>query len=226
MSTDITAATEVHLLNWFDKNRARLVQLGGLLAVGALIIGYYFWHKQQSEAAASEAVSKIGSGPYAAEEYLKIATEHPSAPAAQRAVVLAAGEYFAAGKFAEAQTQFERVTKDFAEGPFRIQATLGIAASLDAQGKADEAATRYSDLIQRYPTDPAATQARSALARVYEAQGKFTDALAIYQELARTESYTSFGLEAGVRLQALLAAHPELLPKTPAPTATLAPAQP
>ena len=226
MSTDIAAATEVHLLNWFDKNRARLVQIAGLLAVGALVIGYYFWHKQQSEVAASEAVSKIASGPYAAEAYLKIATEHPSAPAAQRAVVLAAGEYFAADKFPEAQTQFERVIRDFAEGPFRIQATLGVAACLDAQGKADEAATRYNDIIQRYPTDPAATQARSALARVYEAQGKFTDALAIYQELARTEAYTSFGLEAGVRLQALLAAHPELVPKPLAPAPALTPTQP
>ncbi|MFM2294823.1 MAG: Tetratricopeptide repeat-like domain [Verrucomicrobiota bacterium] len=218
MTTDIAVATEVHFFNWLEKNRARLIQGGVAVALGALVVSYYFYHKGETEAAASEAISKVQPGAGAADAYLKIAAENPGTPAAQRATVLAAGELFAAGKFTDAQTQFEKVGADVTDNALRAQAALGVAASLDAQGK-PEAATRYADIIQRFATDPAATQARSALARLYEATGKYTEAIPLYQELARSEAYSSIGLEAGVRLQALLANHPELLPKTPAPVA-------
>ncbi|MFM2083010.1 MAG: Tetratricopeptide repeat-like domain [Verrucomicrobiota bacterium] len=213
MTTDIAVATEVHFSNWLGKNRNRVIGGGVVIALVALAVSYYFYDKNQTEITASKAISKVQPGPNAADAYLKIATENPGTPAAERATLLAANELFAAGKYPDAQTQFERVATDFPGTQFRDQSALGIAASLAAQGKTADATTRYTDLIQRSPEAAAATQARASLASIYETQGKFTEAIPLYQELARAEAYSSIGLEAGVRLQALLAQHPELLAK-------------
>ncbi len=209
MSTDITTAAEFHLFNWLDKNRKLLIQAAAVLAVAALVVSFYLWKKGQKEVAAGEALSDI-SGANAAADYLKLAEEYPNTAAAPHAVLLAAGDLFDNGKYPEAQAQYERLTRDYPDSTLRVAATLGVAACLDAQGKIADAITRYNDFVKRYPSDGATSQARAALGRLYEAQGKPEQALQIYQELARAEANTSFGMEAAMRSQAVLAQHPEL----------------
>ena len=216
MNTEAAATLGWHrFLNWLESNWKKAAQAAAVVGLVALVVSFYFWRQDQQEIAAGEALSNV-TGTGGAEDYLKLAAQFSKTAAAPRAVLLAAGDLFAAGKYADAQAQFERVLHDYPESSFRVQAMLGVAASLDAQGKTADATTRYSDLIQRYPNDAVAAQAKSALARLYEAQNQPDKALQLYQDLARSEAYSSFGLEAGIRMQDLLAKHPELKAK-PAP---------
>jgi len=218
MSTDITTTAELHFFNWLDKNRKLLIQAAAVLAVAALVVSFYLWNKGQKEVAAGEALSDI-SGANAAADYLKLAEQYPNTAAAPHAVLRAAGDLFDNGKYPEAQAQYERLTRDYPDSTLRVAASLGLAACLDAQGKIADAITRYSDFIQHYPSDAAISQARAALGRLYEAQGKPDKALQIYQEVQRAEANSSFGMEAAMRAQAVLAQHPELRDVKP-PVAT------
>ncbi len=217
------APTAIHFersLNWLDTNRQKLTRIAVVVAVVALAASYYFWNQAQQEAAASAALSDVPPGAGAAEAHLKLAAKYPKTSAAPRAVLVAAGDLFAAGKLPEAETQFKRLLDEYSESPFRVQGLLGVAACLDAQGKIPDAVTRYEQIVARYPKEAVASQAKSALARLYEIQNKPAQALPLYEELQRTEAYSSFGLEANIRRLALLAKHPELA-KAKAPTASL-----
>ncbi len=211
------APTAIHFersLNWFDANRQKLIKIAIVAAIGALVVSYYVWSSNQQETNASAALSDVKPGAGAADDYLKLASQYPKTTAAPRAVLLAAGDLFATGKYTEAQAQFERLLRDYTDSPFRVPALLGVAASLDAQGNIAEATTRYSDIIQRYSKDAATAQAKSALARLHEIAGKPALALALYEDLQKTEAYNSFGLEANIRRLALLAKYPELAKAT------------
>ena len=94
-------------------------------------------------------------------------------------------------------------------------ASLGIVpAALDGIADAEKQAAGSWSVVSAEDgvraADARHAQARSALARLYEAQNQPDKALQLYRELARSESYSSFGLEAGIRMQDLLAKHPEL----------------
>jgi hypothetical protein len=118
---------------------------------------------------------------------------------------------------------FERFLRDFQDSPSRVTAVLGVAACLDAQGKKAEATAKYQDIVQRFGSDPGAAPAKSALARLLE-ENNPSQALALYQELARSEQNTSLGLESLVRMQNLVAKHPDLLKPTVPVTAPTTPA--
>jgi predicted negative regulator of RcsB-dependent stress response len=214
MTTEAPAAIQIERsINWLDANRTKLIQAAIVVVVLVVAVSFYLWNGGQKEIEASKALSNVSPGPGAADSYLKLAGEHSGTVAASRAVLLAAGELFSAGKYGEAQSQFARFEKEYANSPLRIQGLLGVAASLDAQNKTADAIARYEDLIKRHSDEPAMAQARSALARLYEAQNKPELALSLYDDLRRTEAYSSFGLEANIRRMDLLAKHPELAAK-------------
>lgn len=211
MSTDIATVAEFHLTNWWDKNKQRVIYLGGVVAVVALVASFFIWNKRQQEINASEVLSKVQPGPGMTQELLKVAGDFSGTAAAERALLMAAGSAFTDGKYAEAQSTYERFLRESPESPSRPAALLGVAASLDAQGKMADATAKYQDIIQRYANDPAAIPAKSALARLLERQGQLSQAMAMYQDLMRSQQNASYGLESMVRLQNLVAAHPELL---------------
>lgn len=211
MTTEAPTAIQLERsINWLEANKQLLIRIAVVVAVVALGISYFTWKSGQQEAAASAALSDVPPGPGAAEAYLKLAAQYPKTTAAPRAVLVAAGELFAAGKIAEADTQFKRLLDEYSDSPFRAQALLGAAACLDAQGKTAEAVSRYEQLVAQYSKDAVAAQAKSALGRLYEIQNQPAKALPLYEELQRTEAQSSFGLEASIRRLALLAKYPDL----------------
>lgn len=219
MSTDIATAAEFHLTGWYEKNKRQLAWGAGIVAVAALAVSFFYWKNGQREVDASEALSNLTPGQSAAQAYLKVSEQYAGTAAAGQALLLAASSSFTEGKYADAQAQFERFMKEQPESPSRPAALLGIAACFAAQGKTTEALQKYQDIAQRFPNDPVTAPAKAALARLHEAQNQFTQALPIYQELARNEVNQSYGLEAMVRMQDLLARHPELASANVAPAA-------
>lgn len=214
---------------WFEANRKQVIWGAGAVLVVGLATAIYFWRASAVEVSASDALSRLEAQlaiPGTAhnespEAYLKVADEHAGTKAAARALLRAGAAFFAQGKYAEAQTQFQRFTRDYPDSPYRPQAALGNAACLDALGKADEAAGLYKTLSEQNPNSNVGTQAKFALARIYEAQGKLELARALYEELGNGNVNNTIGNEAGLRAEELRA---KLPPPAAAPTTTITPA--
>ncbi len=217
---------------WAEKNKQQLLWA----AVAALVIGlggyYYTWHREASERTAAEELAKLRPTstpggvpvPVRAEDYLKLAGEHPGTQAAGRALLLGAGALFANGQYAEARTQFERFLNEHPATALRSEALYGSAACLEAQsGKATEAAAAFKNITDRYPTDAVAPRAKLALARIYEAQKQVEQAYQLYSELAETERSGLVGMLADMRLEDLKRTNPALGARAATNSMTLTP---
>lgn len=218
MESDVTQSVLFYRVwEWVETHRKQLIWGIAVFAVVGFGLGYFFWHQTQSEVAANEALAKLTSpvnpGARSATAFVKVATDFPHTDAGGRALLLAGAQYFAEGKYSEAQAQFDRYLREYRNGPFGGQASLGRAACLEWQGKVNEAVTAYKDIAERHPSDNVAPQARLALGRLYEGLGRYDLARLSYEQLARPGSV--IGMEAGVRLEALLRKHPAPLPEAP-----------
>jgi TolA-binding protein len=158
------------------------------------------------------------AAPVAPDAYIKVANDYPGTEAGQRALLIGASDLFAAGKYDDAQGQFQKFIQQYANSPFTAQAALGIASCYDAEGKTNDAVNAYQGVIDRYGTQNVVPQAKLSLARLLESQGKFKEAQNTFEELARTVP-GSIGSEANERLRVLMIAHPELQPTNPPPSA-------
>jgi TolA-binding protein len=218
MESDVTqSALFYKLWAWGDKNKKQL--LWGLAALVVLGIGIAFWlaHQSETQNDANDALSKLTSRGLSAatpaatpEALLKVAADYPGTEAGQRALLLSAGDLFTAGKYDEAQGQFQKFLQQYSGSPFTAQAALGVAACYDAQGKTNDAISGYQGVADRYQGQNVAPQAKLALARLLEGQGKFKEARASLEEITRTYPGT-INSEAALRLQELNAAHPEVI---------------
>jgi len=231
MESDVTqSALFYKLWAWGDKNKKQL--LWGLVALVAagIVIAFWLAHQSEKQNDANDALSKLTSRGFSPatpvatpEALLKVASDYSDTDAGQRALLLAAADLFAAGKYDEAQAQFQKFQQQYGSSPLVPQAALGVAACYDAQGKTNDAVSGYQVVADRYQTQNVAPQAKLALARLLEAQGNFKEARLNLEEITRTYPGT-VNSEAAMRLQQLNAAHPEVLETTNRPASTAAPA--
>ena len=219
-------ASLLKLWAWLETNKKQAIWGAGIVVVLGLVIWFLVWHHGEKEVKAGEALSEVfvkqalaggAIGPETAQGYLKVAATYPGFDAGAEAMLLAAGSLFIGGNYDAARAEFERFVREYHGSPLRSQALLGIAACLDAQHKASEAMTAYNSLISQHPNDPVTPQAKFALARLYEAQNKPELARNLFEDVARGRN-TLVGSEAGIRLEELYQAHPNLAPVAPAPT--------
>lgn len=208
------------LWTWFEANRRTAVMLAGTAAVVALIVAFFIWQQNRKVISAGEALTSIlvtsgarGGQPVTSEKLLQLAGEHAGTGAAGRAVFQAAATLFVDGKFAEAQTQFQRFMGENADHPFVPQARYGIAACLEAQGKTDEAAKSYKDISERFKSSGLGLAASCSLGRILESQGKLAEALPLFEEVARADGNGMLGGEARIRVAEIQ----QKLPPPPAP---------
>ncbi len=206
---------------WAELHRRQLVL--GAVGVLLLIVGGYvfFWFRGQNELQANHALLALTpagraeekSGP-GHEAFVQLAARYGSSQTAVRALLLAAGELYQAGKYAEARTRFEEVVVRDDTGLLAPMAALGVATCLDAEDKVDAAMTAYRQVIAKYPDDPVSGRARLALAALHEARGEFAEALKIYDSLQADRTAGRAAMEASVKRETLLRQHPELAPTT------------
>jgi predicted negative regulator of RcsB-dependent stress response len=225
MQSDVSHLTlQDQFLTWFEKNKRQLMFGTVAVAVIGLIAGIYVWRQNETQVDASQALSKVASIAYVSgtqagmtEALLKVANDYAGTEAARRAVLMAAGNYFADGNYKDAQTQFEKFLRDYRDSAFAGQALLGVAACKDAQGKVEDAVAAYKDIADHHSADSVAPQARFALGRLYEQQKKPELARELYQQVAQMDPNGSIGSEAGMRLAELYSKNPSLIPaKVPA----------
>ena len=202
-------------LGWLDTHRKESIRGAAVVVILVLVVSYYFYSHNVKEDAAAASLSQLILTRATPEDYMKFQADNRSTEAAPKALLMAGQEYFAMGKFPEAQAQFQKLRQDYHSSPFAGQASLGLAASLDAQGKVDEAITAYSDLAHRQG-DIAAIQSEFALGRLYEVKGQLDKALEHLDAVAQMAGNTPLGQEAYVHAGEIRAAHPELVKPSPA----------
>ena len=223
MQSDVTHLTvQDQLLIWLTKNKRQVLWGTVAVAVVGFAVGIYVWQQNEVQTSASHALSKISSGnlmgvaqPGTTEALLKVAADYPNTSAARRAVLIAAGNLFADGKYKESQAQFDRFLREYRDSAFATEAMFGVAACKDAQGMAAEATTAFKDIVDHHPSESVAPQARFELARLYEMQNKLELARDLYQQLAQMDPNGQLGSEANMRLAELFNKNPSLIPVRP-----------
>jgi predicted negative regulator of RcsB-dependent stress response len=220
MSPETTESTGLYeFLAWAEANKKRLMlaAVAVLAAIVALIVYSYFRDRREAQASESllalRALPSASTGAKAAspQEFLRVADDYASTSAGERALLLAAGNLFTDGNYAEAQAQFEKFKTSFGSSPLVSIAALGVASSLDAQDKVDAALAAYQDVAINYPDDPVAAHAKLAMASIYETKKQPEQELKVLDELSSKPAiYGDAAVEAMMRKEQLLQQYPDL----------------
>jgi predicted negative regulator of RcsB-dependent stress response len=209
-SKDATTAFLFKLWPWIEANKKRVIIGTGISAAAIFLFSFFSWQHEQNEIAAGRALTQLAvsipsnaSADQMAGAYLKIAGDYPGTPGGRRAWLQGAAALFAAGKFADAQAQFQKYLDAHPDGDFSASAALGVAASLEALGKLDLAIGAYQRVVKGFSDVVVVNTAKFALARIAEQQGKFTDALNFYENITRSAPGSVLAQEAGMRAMEL-----------------------
>jgi tetratricopeptide (TPR) repeat protein len=174
---------------WLEANAKALI--AAVVAIAVVISVCYFVSAShaQREITAGEALTQLLLTPpttvgQSADALLQLAAKYNGTGAAQRAELQGAASLFAAGRYPEAQTQFEKFVTDNSSSSLLSTAQLGVGASLEAQGKLTEAATAYQKVARASAATPSSLSAYCALGRIAESQGKLNEAASDYQQAA------------------------------------------
>jgi tetratricopeptide (TPR) repeat protein len=194
MNEDVPESSGFYdFLAWLEVNKKRLIQLAAVLIVIGFAVAVVRYVREQKELNASAELLALrpplnagtNAVPIPASSFLNVASQFSGTEASERASLLAAGALFTEGKYAEAQTQFNKFLTDYSNSPWAGEAAYGVASCLEALNKQDEALTAYQNVVNRYGTLAVADEAKQSLARLYEAKKQPEQALKLYDELTR-----------------------------------------
>jgi predicted negative regulator of RcsB-dependent stress response len=219
-----------------EANKNRLAAAIAAIVVVILVILFFSWQKDQKEINAGQAYSQFlvsvpnGDNPAdLAPGLLQVADQYPATEAGQRAQLQAAADLFVGGKYADAQTQFQKFSDANPNSAMIAIAELGLAATQEALGKTDAALAAYKNIINNYSDITAQIPAKFALGRISDEQGHPADAIRYYDEVAHSVSGSTLGQQAALKSAELKASLPAVAPSfapaaaapTPTPTPTL-----
>ena len=203
---DAPAEIIFKLWPWFEANKNRLIALAVAVVAGLAVLFFISSQKEQKEIDAGQALTQLLVTPQAAanvgqmaDALAQFAAKYPGTAAGQRAQLQAGAALFGAGRYADAQAQFQKFLDASATGPLAATAQLGIAASFEAQGKFKEAAAAYQKVVSSFSGSTSMLPAEFALGRIAEQQGQLTEAARHYESAARASLGGSLASEAAMR---------------------------
>lgn len=205
MEADISQSEQwLRFLAWLEDNWRRAAAIASVVLGIGIVVAFVMWQGVEKERLASEALSflMVANQAPTGDALLGFADKHNGTMAGTRALLLAAGAYFAQGKYGEAQSQFERFLAEQPAGPLTAQARFGVAACKEAQGQIDGAIGGYKSIVENPASGNVIPQARFALGRLYAEQGQPDLARTEFEELAQA-SGSSLAAEARSRLMEL-----------------------
>jgi predicted negative regulator of RcsB-dependent stress response len=178
---------------WLEANKVRLICAGAaLLAIGA-VYSLISWQHEQTETSAGEAFTQLlttapaGDAAQSAAGYEQLAAKYAGTGAGARAQLQAASILFDAGRYPEAQAQFQKFLNGHSQGELAATAELGLGASLEMQaGKQDEAFNAYQKLTTDFAMSTSVIAAEFALGRISEKQNRLEAAESYYDQAARS----------------------------------------
>lgn len=209
---------------WVEENRKPLGIGSAVVLAVVLIYSFISYRHNQGEIAAGQALTqalisqnRTAAPAEIASALLKVAADNAGTQAATRARLQGASLLFEAGKYPEAQAEFQKYLDASPEGSFEAMATFGVASSLEAEGQNAPALAAYQKVVSL--SDPATLlPAKFAVARLNDESGRLNDALANYEDVARAAGNSQFGAEAGMRameIKTKLAVEQPAKPATP-----------
>jgi len=210
------------LVAWFHANIKPVLIATAAVAVVGSAWGFYNWKTDQDESAAAQALSSLAVASTAGERaphpsadaLLGVAMKYSGTRSATYAELLAARTYFVEGDFKSAKTQFTKFLGGHASDSLAPQAEMGIAASMEALKETEAAVLKYKEIITKYPGELGiSSPVKLTLARLCEESKQYTQAIDYYQQLASLvgqSQYDPWFAEAALRMNDLLAKHPEL----------------
>lgn len=226
-TTDSTKGYE--FLAWLELNKKRLAFWIGIGLLLFVVVYVYSYFRGQKELAGSRALLALQTkqagdrdSVVPAADLLKLAGEYGSTSAGERALLLAAGNLFAEGDYAQARKHFEQFQKDHSGSPLAPLAAFGTAASLDALDQVDAALAAYQSVVNQFPEDAVAPRARLAMGTLHEAKNQPEQAHRIYDQLSKQIGVGRIASDAGELLEKLERRFPHLSQSTNAPAAASA----
>ncbi|HEU6448551.1 MAG TPA: tetratricopeptide repeat protein [Verrucomicrobiae bacterium] len=188
---------------WLETNLKAII--AGAIIIAVVIFGTVFYktHQGQKEIDAGQALSHLSFENHGVDALLKVAGDYPGTAAGKRAMLEAAETLFAAGKYPDAQAQFQKYLDNNPDSQFSDEASLGVAESLEAQGKTDAAASAYQRVSSQSGNPSVIVAAKFGLARIDQLQGKTADAEKVYQDVARANPGSPYAQEAAMRAMEL-----------------------
>jgi len=216
VTTDSTRVYE--FLAWLELNKLRVAAAIGAALFLFVAVYVYRYYSEQTERAASRALLALRPPPQegatapnpSPTDLLKVAAEYGSTSAGQRALLLAAGNLYAEGKYADAQKHFEQFRQEHSGSPLASIAAFGFAASLDALDQVDAALGAYQAVVNQFPDEAVAARARLAMAILHETKNQPEQAYRIYDELSKQAGAGSIVSEAAQRREKLEQRFPQL----------------
>jgi predicted negative regulator of RcsB-dependent stress response len=226
---DAPAEIIFKLWPWLEANKNRLIAAG---AAALVLWGIYYFitsQHEQREVDAGQALTMLLVNPDAnassgqiADAFAKLAAQYPGTAAGQRAQLQAGAAMFNAGKYPDAQAQFQKYLEAGSGGTLAATAQLGVAASLEAQNKLDLAISAYQKVMSVYSGSSSVLPAEFALGRIAEQQNKLTEAVSHYETVARASQGGSLAQEAMMRASEIKTKLAAAAPKPAAAAATTA----
>ncbi|MBM3901236.1 MAG: tetratricopeptide repeat protein [Verrucomicrobia bacterium] len=218
------------LLTWLEINRRLVVGVVLVVSVVLAVLAVVRSQQRATRAAAAKELLQIipPVGPGEAQKapdvakLLALSGQFPATAAGQQARLLAAGQLFVSGKYAEAQSEFSRFEEQNPNSEFVGVALIGIAAALEAQGKDADAVKAYDRAILG-GGDGFAVQARLAKARLLESTSPAV-ALGLIDEGLKNAAASVVGEQAATARTRLVQKHPELATSASTNAPSLAPA--
>lgn len=193
---------------YFDENKKVVYgALAGLVAIAVLIVGYVFYHNQQSREAEqhlSQIVTLYEEGSYqeaidgTADELglLEIADEYGSTPAGNLAHFYAADALYNLGDYDRALEHFDEF--DRPDGFIGASALAGRAAVYENRGEYERAAELYLEAARFFENPLSSPQYLLNAGRAFESAASFEKAQAAYQEIQ--EDYPESNLASQVEV--------------------------
>lgn len=224
---DAPAEIIFKLWPWLEANKNRLI--GALAAILLVAAGLFYFSSQraQREVEAGEALTMLlinpGAGADQSAAFAQLAAKYSGTAAGQRAQLQAAAALFNAGKYPEAQAQFQTYLEAGIHAPLADTAQLGLATCLESQNKLDAAVAAYQKVISVYPGSSSVPPAEFALGRIAQQQNKLTEAISHFENVARSPLAGSLAQEAAMHAGELKQKIAATVPKPAATMPAVAP---
>ena len=186
------AADGFDLLEFWIRNRSKILLFGGLLVVALIIFGASEIMRQR-KLVASEQAYMAASKP---EEFQKVIADYPSEPAAAAAQLRLSEIYRGAGKIEESNAMLKQFIEKHGDHPLISGAYTGLAANAEQAGKLEEALANYKKVTASYPNSYSAAAAWVGQGRVQQQQGKKDEARHAYETVVAQFPESPFASEA------------------------------
>ena len=199
-----------------EKWKAAVAAAIGLLALGAVIAGYFAWSGRQETDSATllrKAVSQLEASTRADQDDTKqevgvrllreVMSRYARSAAAGEAALRLGTLYYTAGKYDEARTVYTSYLDKNPRGQIAFSAGIGVGDTYLAQRNYEKAVETYSRLIEQFPQEPLLPEAQLHLAKAYLGTNRLKDAGALYEKVVAIYPNTGWAQNAQAELYKL-----------------------